>query len=75
MGSYATLSINNTQHNSIKCYYAESRVSCVAMLNVRVISVILLIVIMLSVFMLSVLAPVQRDVRNQTFWPFGPLCK
>jgi hypothetical protein len=57
MGSFATLSINNAQHNNINCYYTESRVSFVVMLNVRVLSAILLSVAMLNVVMPSIVAP------------------
>jgi hypothetical protein len=49
-----TLSINDTQHYSIECYYAgyhyaECRVSFIVMLNVIILSVVILNVVMLRV--------------------------
>jgi hypothetical protein len=41
MGLFATLSINDTLHNSIECHYADCRIFyCVVMLNVVKLSVI-----------------------------------
>jgi hypothetical protein len=71
MGLYATLSINDTQHNSIEYRYAECCafivvpsvivlnviIVCVIMLNVIILSDIMLNVIILSVIMLSGVAP------------------
>ncbi len=62
MGLVTTLSISDTQHNSIECHYAECRdylnvMLSVVMLSVIMLNVIMLNVIMLSVIMLSVVAP------------------
>jgi prolipoprotein diacylglyceryltransferase len=72
-----TLGINETQHNSFKCYYAECRifidVLSVVMLSVINLSVVMLSVIMLSVIMLNVgilsimalLAQIEKEEREK----------
>jgi hypothetical protein len=55
MGLVETLSINDTQHNSIECHYAE----CRDYLNVSL-SVVMMNVIMLNVVRLSVVAPLKQ---------------
>jgi hypothetical protein len=52
MDLVTTLSINDTQYNSIECHYAE----CRDYLNVML-SVVMLNVFMLSVVMLSIVTP------------------
>jgi hypothetical protein len=48
MGLVATLSIKDTQHNSIKCHYAECRDYLNVVLNVGMLCVFRLNVVMLS---------------------------
>jgi hypothetical protein len=67
MGLSVTISINNTQHNSIECYYAECRVSLIVMLNVIVPNVIMLSVIIQNVVMLSVMAPKLSNEAEHMF--------
>ncbi len=59
---FATLSINEIQHNdprhtSIGCRYAECRVYLIVMLGVAMLNVIILCVVMLIAIMQSVGAP------------------
>jgi hypothetical protein len=72
IGLFVTISINDTQHNSIECYCAECRVSLIVMLNVIVPNVIVPNVIMLSVIMqnvvmLGVMAPKLSNEAEHMF--------
>ncbi len=51
MGFFVTLSINDTQHNSIECHCAKLNVD---MLSISMLNVIALSVSMLSIAMLNV---------------------
>jgi hypothetical protein len=65
-GSFATLGMNNTQHTSIECRYAECcYAECRDYLNVML-RVVRPCVIMLNVVMLSVVAPLNEPIgRNK----------
>jgi hypothetical protein len=82
-----TLSINDTQHNTIchyaECCYAKCRDFCIAMLNVVMLNVVMLNVVMLSVVqlnditlnavMLNVVAPKTRSRFTPVSWSLSSL--
>jgi len=60
-----TLSINDTQHNNVKCHYTLS----IVMLSVLMVNRVMLSVVILNVVMLSVLPRIGRLESPLLFTP------